>query len=268
MSIITEKAKRSQVTETQTKTWGARARDWSEYQEIQAKPLYESILNRCNIQSYTNFLDVGCGTGLLCQMAAERGARVSGLEASETTMKIANERVPNGSFILGDMANLPFEDFSFDIVTGVDTFQIHKEPYLVLDEAVRVTKRGGRLVIGVFGKPEDCGTMEYIHEVVSLANIDYNFDPFTFSGDGELEAFAREAGLTPLTNVTVDSAWIYPDEETMLFALLSPGIAVMAIQNYGMDKVKDTIRKTMAPFKTSSKGYHVPHSRRYLMTIK
>ena len=268
MSIITEKAKRSQVTETQTKTWGARARDWAEYQEIQGKPFYDAVLNRCNIQSYTNFLDVGCGTGLFCQMAANRGARVSGLEASETTLKIANERVPNGSFVLGDMANLPFEDYSFDIVTGMDAFQIHKDPNLVLDEATRVTKRGGRLVIGVFGKPEDCGTMDYIHEIVSLANIPYNFDPFTFSGDGELEAFAREAGLTPLTNETVDAAWIYPDEETMLFGLLSPGIAVMAIQNYGMDIVKDTIRKTMAPYKTSSKGYYVPNKKRFLMTIK
>lgn len=268
MSIITEKENRSEITVTQTKSWGARARDWAEYQEIQARPLYDAILNRCNIQSYTNFLDIGCGTGLLCQMAAKRGARVSGLEASETSLKIANERVSNGSFILGDMASLPYEDFAFDIVCGVDTFQIHSEPHLVLDEAVRVTKRGGRLVISVFGKQEDCGTKDYIYEVISLMNMQVDINPFTYSADGELEDYARESGLTPLLNEIVDCPWIYPDEETMLFALLSPGVAVVAIQNYGMDKVKDIIRKTMAPFKTASGGYHIPHKRRFLVTIK
>ncbi len=39
-------------------------------------------------------LDIGCGTGIFCEMAANRGARVSGLDASEHLLAIARERVP------------------------------------------------------------------------------------------------------------------------------------------------------------------------------
>jgi len=268
MSIIKEKAMHSEVTEMQTKTWGARARDWAEYQEIQSKPLYEAILNKCNIKSNNTFLDVGCGTGLLCQMASNRGARVSGFEASEPMLKIANDRVQNASFILGDMMNLPYEDYSFDIVTIIHTLAMTRDPVNALNEISRITKRGGKIIIGGFGKPEDCGAANYIRSIISLVDSPMKMDPFMLSDKSELENISKTAGLSILSSEQVDCPWNFSNEDILIKALLSPGIAEMAIESSGINKVKETIQKSVSNYKTSARGYHIPNKYLYIITTK
>jgi SAM-dependent methyltransferase len=268
MPIIKEKAIDSDITKFQSKIWGARARDWAEYQEIQAKPLYEAILNKSNIKSNTTLLDVGCGTGLFCYMASSRGARVSGFDASEPMLKISNERVKNGSFILGDMSNLPYEDLSFDIVTSINSLQMNEDPLSVLRECTRVLKQGGKLIIGSFASIDECKSYEYIKSVLSLLNSSFEINPFSFSGRGELEMLAENAGLSIQSSETVDCPWNYSNEEIMMKALLSPGLAELAIEHSGMNKVKETIQKSVSSFKTSSKSYHIPNKLRYLITTK
>ena len=61
-------------------------------------------------------LDVACGTGWLTQHLP---GEISGLDASESMLEIARERVPDGDFRVGDALSLPFADDSFDrLVTG------------------------------------------------------------------------------------------------------------------------------------------------------
>jgi ubiquinone/menaquinone biosynthesis C-methylase UbiE len=61
-------------------------------------------------------LDVACGTGWLTQHL--RG-EIVGLDASESMLEIARERVPHGEFVAGDALALPFGDDSFDrVLTG------------------------------------------------------------------------------------------------------------------------------------------------------
>jgi ubiquinone/menaquinone biosynthesis C-methylase UbiE len=61
-------------------------------------------------------LDVACGTGWLTQHL--RG-EIVGLDASESMLEIARERVPEGEFVVGEALDLPFADGSFErLVTG------------------------------------------------------------------------------------------------------------------------------------------------------
>jgi SAM-dependent methyltransferase len=55
-------------------------------------------------------LEVGCGTGVFLQAAADRGAAVYGLDASEALLELARERVPEADLCLGDLEALPYED--------------------------------------------------------------------------------------------------------------------------------------------------------------
>lgn len=268
MPIIREKAMDSKVTEFQSKIWGARANDWAEHQEIFMKPLYESILNKCNIRYSTTFLDVGCGTGLFCYLASSRGARISGFDASEPSLSIANDRVKNGSFILGDMANLPYEDMSFDIVTSVNAIQLHEDPLGVMRECERVAKRNAKVIVGTFGTPEECRAYEYIKSLMLLLDSSFEINPFSFSGSGELEMLAENAGLSIYSSEKVDCPWIYNNEETMLKGLLSPGMAVLAIESVGLAKVKETVKKSVSKFRNSSGGYYIPNKFRFLISIK
>jgi ubiquinone/menaquinone biosynthesis C-methylase UbiE len=61
-------------------------------------------------------LDVACGTGWMTQHLP---GEIVGIDASESMLEIARERVPAGRFLVGDALLLPFEDWSFDrLVTG------------------------------------------------------------------------------------------------------------------------------------------------------
>ena len=90
--------------------WGARASDWANIQEGTVRPVYEAVLERTHVKSGTRYLDVGCGAGMAAQIAAARGAQVSGIDAAEALLDIARLRTPGGDFRLGDLEELPFED--------------------------------------------------------------------------------------------------------------------------------------------------------------
>ena len=123
--------------------WGTRSADWAQLQEGQCQPVYEAVLERLSVGPGTALLDAGCGAGMASQMAASRGARVTGVDASEALLAIARQRVPDGTFGCSDLETLPFADASFDAVTGFNSFQYAGNPGKALAEARRVTKPGG-----------------------------------------------------------------------------------------------------------------------------
>ncbi len=54
------------------------------------------------------------------------------------------------------MESLPYEDGSFDVVTGLNAFQFAADPAHALRAAGRVARRGAPLVIATWGRPEQC----------------------------------------------------------------------------------------------------------------
>jgi ubiquinone/menaquinone biosynthesis C-methylase UbiE len=93
------------------------------------------VLERTGVGPDTRYLDVGCGGGGAVQLAAARGAQVSGIDAADTLLAIARERTPKGDFHIGDLEALPFDDATFDVVTGFNSFQYAANPAVALGEA-------------------------------------------------------------------------------------------------------------------------------------
>lgn len=250
----------------QGQIWGTRARDWAEVQERVAIPLYEAVLQRTGTGKGTSVLDIGCGAGIFCEMAARLGAQVSGIDAAGPLITIARECVPNGDFRAGEMETLPYADRTFDLVTGFSSFQFAASPVNALLEASRVS-RTGTVVVAVFGKPEENESSAYIFALGSLLPPPPPGapGPYALSADGALEALAIQAGMTPGIAETVDCPWDYPDEKTALRGLLSSGPAIRAIQDKGEDMVRDTVLSVLAPFKTRSGGYHLKNNYRYMI---
>jgi SAM-dependent methyltransferase len=250
----------------QGQIWGARAKDWADVQERVALPLFEAVLQETVVGKNTSVLDVGCGSGIFCEMAAKRGAQVSGLDASEPLLAIARERVPSGDFRSGEMEELPYDNQEFDFVTGFSSFQFAANPVKALQEASRVS-RTGTVVIAVFGKPEASEATAYIKAMGSLLPPPPPGDPgpFALSADGALEALAIKSGLTPSVVKMVDCPWDYPDEKIALRGLMSSGPAVRAIHERGEDIVRDLILKVIAPYKTKSGGYYLTNNFHYLI---
>ncbi len=102
-----------------------------------------------DLRDGSRVLDAGCGAGRPVLETLARDHDVVGLDISTGQLRIARERVPDGRFAQADLANLPFDDGTFD---GVASFHavIHvpKEEHAdVLSEFHRVLRPGGDLLV-------------------------------------------------------------------------------------------------------------------------
>jgi len=255
------------TAQVQGELWGARAKDWAEIGEGVSRPLYEVVLRKIEVGPATTMLDMGCGAGAFCALAARRGARVSGMDASATLIAIAQQRVPQGDFRVGEIEDLPYADNSFDVVTAFNSIQYAATPLGALKEARRVACPGANVVIATWGKREDSETAALLAAIGSLLPPPPpgTPGPFALSAEGALEALAREAGLTPTHVEDVACPFVFPDLSTALLGILSSGPAARAIQTAGEDSVQEAIANILPPFKQASGVYRLENTFRYLI---
>ncbi len=247
--------------------WGRRADDWARFQEATAMPLYEAALARLPIGPGHRLLDVACGAGLFCQIAARTGASVEGIDASGPLVEIARRRTPGGRFFVNQMEDLPFEDASFDIVTGFNAFPYAEDPRRALAEAARVVPPGGSVFIAVWGDPNDCEALAYTSAVGSLMppSDPGSPGPLSLSDPDALRATARQAGLEPGEIEEVDMPFVYPDLESAVRGVLSAGPAARAINFSGERRVRAAVVEALTPFRLSTGGYRIENRFRYLI---
>jgi ubiquinone/menaquinone biosynthesis C-methylase UbiE len=144
--------------------WGARAADWA-LSEDQQTPTYEAALSRLELKPGQSVLDIGCGVGAFLRLAAERGARPFGLDASQALLELARLRLPDGDLRVGDMEALPYEDDSFDLVTGFNSFFFADDIVAAVREAGRVAKPGAPVVLQVWGR-HDRNDLEAMKQII------------------------------------------------------------------------------------------------------
>ena len=99
-------------------------------------------------------LDVGCGDGTTAIPAAQRGAEVLGVDIASNLVQAGNARakalgLANCKFQEGDASDLQgIADHSFDLVVSIFGAMFAPRPFDVARELVRVTRPGGRIVMG------------------------------------------------------------------------------------------------------------------------
>lgn len=98
-------------------------------------------------------LDLAAGTGTSTEEWADAGIDVVPCDFSTGMVAVGKERRPDLPFIAGDATSLPFADETFDAVTISFGLRNVVEVDRALGEMLRVTKRGGRLVVCEFSTP-------------------------------------------------------------------------------------------------------------------
>src|SRR5215203_5317478 len=102
-------------------------------------------------------LEVGCGPGhLSIRLARQHGLDVTGLDldpamierARANADRVGDERLP--SFLVGDVASMPFRDGSFDLVVSTMSMHHWADPAAGLAEVARVLRPGARALVWDF----------------------------------------------------------------------------------------------------------------------
>ncbi|MGE3519331.1 MAG: class I SAM-dependent methyltransferase, partial [Vicinamibacterales bacterium] len=101
-------------------------------------------------------LEVGCGIGTDLVRFARGGARVIGVDLSETAIRLAARNLEThaceGRLLVGDGTRLPIAAGSVDLVYAHGVLQYAPDPAGIVREAVRVLKPGGEAVFMVYNR--------------------------------------------------------------------------------------------------------------------
>jgi ubiquinone/menaquinone biosynthesis C-methylase UbiE len=114
----------------------------------------EALVQRLGITKGLRVLDLGCGDGTTALPAAKLGADVLGVDIAQNLVEAGNKRaaaegLKNLRFQEGDATNLAgLEDGRFDLVVSIFGAMFAPKPFDVAKEMVRVTRSGGRIVMG------------------------------------------------------------------------------------------------------------------------
>jgi SAM-dependent methyltransferase len=192
---------------------------------------------------------------------------VAGLDASENLLSIARERVPQGDFRVGELEDLPFDDDTFDLVTGFNSFQYAGNPVAALREAHRITKPGGHVVVMTWGPPEGMQAASLVAALRPLLPPPPPGapGPFALSDEAALRALVESAGLEPMDVSDVECTWRYKDIATAQRGLGGSGVAVKAAENTSREQVDQAHAEALAPFKRADGSYEVKALFRWLL---
>ena len=113
-----------------------------------------TLVSKLGITKGLHVLDLGCGDGTTAIPEARTGAHVLGVDIARNLVEAGNKRVKaegltNISFQEGDATNLSdLKDQTFDVVVSIFGAMFAPRPLDVAKEMVRVTRKGGKIVMG------------------------------------------------------------------------------------------------------------------------
>jgi SAM-dependent methyltransferase len=114
----------------------------------------EALVDKLGVSKGMKVLDLGCGDGTTALPQARRGADVLGVDIASNLVEAGNRRAQaeglmNCRFQEGDASNLAgIADKNFDLVVSIFGAMFAPRPFDVAKEMVRVTRPGGRIVMG------------------------------------------------------------------------------------------------------------------------
>jgi SAM-dependent methyltransferase len=164
----------------------------------QPTPLdFQAVLRAVGDVTDKDVLDIGCGDGLYAAALARSGARVVGLDRSRPVLRAASIRAGEAGArvqtVSGEATSLPFTDEAFDVVVAVTVLCFVKSPERLFEEAARLLRPGGILVVGELGRWSTWALWRRLKGVLGYRT----WGAATFWTPGRLRALARGSGLVP-----------------------------------------------------------------------
>jgi 2-polyprenyl-6-hydroxyphenyl methylase/3-demethylubiquinone-9 3-methyltransferase len=156
-------------------------------------------------------LDIGCGGGLLCEPLARLGAKVTGLDAAEDTIKAAaaharRQRIKI-DYRLGSAEDLAAEKERFDVITALELVEHVADIGSLMRSAHKLLKPKGMVILSTVNRTVKSWLLgivaaEYVLRLMPLGTHDWR----KFLRPSELVAHLEKAGLsaTDITGMIYD----------------------------------------------------------------
>jgi SAM-dependent methyltransferase len=188
----------------------------------------EALVADLDVHEGMRVLDLGCGDGTTAVPEAQRGADVLGVDISSPLVAAGNARaqelgLSNLKFQEGDASDLnELEDESFDLVVSIFGAMFAPKPSDVAKEMVRVTKPGGRIVMGnwIPGDPTLVAQILKISASYSPPPPEGFVSPVTWGVEDNVVERFTAAGV-PAENISCERAtyrFDWPEEPSDLVA--------------------------------------------------
>ena len=176
----------------------------------------EDLVATLGVQPGMKVLDLGCGDGTTAVPSARRGAEVLGVDIASNLVAAGNARakaagLDNLRFEEGDASNLNrINDDNFDLVVSIFGAMFAPRPFDVAEEMVRVTKPGGRIIMGnwIPGDPTLVAQILKISATYTPPPPEGFVSPMTWGDEGKVRERFEAAGIKP-DNISFERATWY-----------------------------------------------------------
>jgi SAM-dependent methyltransferase len=153
---------------------------------------FRVALEKLRLQPEDVFLEVGCGGGILLDMALQTVQQACGIDHSPDMVGLARQKNTQvlsegrAEIVQGNVQALPWDDNHFTCAAGVEMLYFAEDPMLVLQGLYRVLKPDGRLVFVTAAPPGSA-----LSRLLSAPWLKY----LRFYSNDELASMLRGAGF-------------------------------------------------------------------------
>jgi len=156
------------------------------------RALYDHVVKLLSTAKEKQLLELGFGEGIVPEMVNQQHEKMhyTGIDFSDEMVNMANAKnIPGANFLLGEVAQMPFESNVFDVCFGINVVYFWENPGRELAEILRVLKPGGVLMLGYRPK-------------TYMQAIPFTQFGFTLYETYEMESLLAKQGFVKITTET------------------------------------------------------------------
>jgi len=231
-------------------------------------PLYAAVLDATAVGPGTSVLDLGCGSGLFARAAADRGARVTGIDTDPAAVGRAAAEVPEGAFAVGNAQDPP--PGPFDVVAALQLLMHVADPAAVLAGMRRAGQGGGRAGSGavvaatVWGREQECDVRVFGEALAPWLGPRPPSPPSVTDPD-RLREIVQRTGLVVERLDEVVCPFEYDDEDELLGPLFESALGRSVGRRAGPVALRAAVLQHLQPYRTAAGGYRLQNLFRVLV---
>ena len=171
--------------------------------EVYFSRVFEHYFKKYTPQLFNlKILEAACGSGLMSSRLATQGAETQLLDLSANALKVATENYrKTGQEFRGrqaDILKMPYNDNTFDVVWNQGVLEHFNNPEMVVEEMLRVTKKGGVVILFVPAYLSPLHIVYKLLETAKLLNL-WVFDKQVFFRTKKLRNIAKRVNCSEYT---------------------------------------------------------------------